>query len=83
MGHQRSAVAVAGPNPGGLSRFWHVSLGQALGHDQVRLGISDEVSTIPLGSGSPPSQKSGRKPYKLAKRTYGGAGTTMLTTTPP
>ena len=36
-----------------------------------------------MDSGSAASQKSGAKPYPVANRTYPGAGTTTLATTPP
>src|SRR6266508_4608359 len=46
------------------------------------LAYPTRFSTTPFDSGSWASQKSGRKPKWLAKRTYPGCGTTTLATTP-
>ncbi len=65
----RFAVAWSGQPPAGTTR----SL----------LAYPTRCSTTPFDSGSAASQKSGAKPYPAANRTYPGAGTTTLATTPP
>jgi hypothetical protein len=47
-----------------------VGIGPPLGgDDEVGLGVADEVLDHAFDSGSPASQKSGRKPKWVAKRT--------------